>query len=170
MKENFNKWWKFLKPWEKEYSDNKNDPGGITIYGFSSKWNKEIVEELLHLYKTSKNTAELRAMYYAKKLYWDELACDVLPHKIDIVIADTAFHQGPGIARFVLKDTAEDYQFLKLENFQEKHSWILAILRRFDYLDDISFKNYSQHGRGWSKRILSLYDYLLSDFKILHYD
>jgi len=169
MKNNFENWWRFLKFWEGEISDDENDPGGLTIYGFSYRWNKEIVEELLHLYKSDKKVAEIRAQYYAKTIYWDNLTCDALPHKLDIVIADTHFLQGPTAAKKVLYDIGKDYEILK-KDFNEKHCWILALLRRFDYLDDISFKNYSQHGRGWSKRILSLYDYLISNFQILHYD
>jgi len=170
MKNNFENWWRFLKFWEGEISDDKKDPGGLTIYGFSYRWNKKIVEELYRLYKENKQVAEVRAKYYAKTIYWDKFTCDNLFHKLDIVIADTHFLQGPTVAKKVLYNISKDYKVLKQRGFQDKFKWILANIKRADYIDDVNSKLYSRNGRGWNKRIISLYDYLISDFRVLHYD
>jgi len=169
MLDNFEKWWRFLIFWEKEYVKNVGDGAGETIFGFAEKYNPELVKQLKELYFSGKkNEAEVIAKTQAKKLYWDALSCDLLPSKLDVVIADTCFNQGVSIGKKVLQETAQDSLIAFGKELAEKYAWILAIIKRSDYYDDL--KAYDKFGRGWNKRIISLYDYLLTDFKILHYD
>ncbi len=170
MKENFNYFWKFLMFWEKEYAGDINDGAGITIYGFTERFHPELVKELKELYLSGrKDVAEVKAKEFTKKLYWDALDCDNLEHKLDIVIADCAFNQGKSIAKEVKRKTLEDYiAFLKEEDYLVRHLWLIALIKRSDYYDEL--RSYDKFGRGWSKRIISLYDYLLTDYKELKWD
>lgn len=168
MKENFEHFWKFLKFWEKEYVNNPFDPGGLTIYGISKKSHPQLVDELDELYRKGlKQELETKARKYTKMLYWDNLGCDNLQNGVDIVIADTAFLQGESIAKKIIKDlTIFQMDF----NLDEKYLYTVAIIKRFDYLDDVRPILYERFGRGWSKRILSLYDYISSGYKEIKYD
>lgn len=169
MLDNFEKWWRFLIYWEKEYVKDIGDGAGETIYGFTEKYNSELVKQLKELYFSGrKNVAEVMAKTHAKKLYWDALSCDLLPSKLDVVIADTCFNQGQSVAKKVLQGTAQDSLIAFNKELAEKYAWLIAIIKRSDYYDDL--RAYDKFGRGWNKRIISLYDYLLTDFKILHYD
>jgi lysozyme family protein len=169
MLDNFEKWWRFLIFWEKEYAGNIGDGAGITIYGFTEKYHPELVKQLKELYFSGKkDVAETIAKTQAKTLYWDVLTCDLLPSKLDVVIADTCFNQGVSVAKNVLRKSAQDSLILFGKELAEKYGWVLAIIKRSDYYDDL--RSWDKFGRGWNKRIISLYDYLLTDFKILHYD
>lgn len=172
MKGNFEYFWNFLKFWEKEYVNNPSDPGGLTIWGISYKSHPKEVEMLNRLYKEGKkNQVETIARGITKKLYWDALSCDSLTDKLDIVIADTSFLQGIGVAKQVLKETARDYlSYYKVRNYTEESMFLVALLKRFDFLDDIRPALYEKFGRGWSKRILSLYDYIVSEYKEIKWD
>jgi len=169
MKENFEYFWRFLMFWEKEYAGDIKDGAGLTIYGFTEKYNPDLVKKLKELYTKDKKQAETLAKNQARILYWDVLSCDTLPSKLDIVAADCAFNQGISVARQVLKLTARDcLAYLNSQGFLEKFAWIIAILKRSDFYDNL--RMYDRFGRGWNKRIISLYDYLVSDFNILEYD
>lgn len=172
MKSNFENFWRFLKFWEKEYTENTSDPGGITIWGISYRSHPKEVEFLKNLYKKGKkDEVEKVAKEITKKFYWDALSCDSLTEKLDIVIADTAFLQGIGVAKQVLKETAKEYiSFYKARNYPEESMFLVALLRRFDFLDDIKPTLYERFGRGWSKRILSLYDFIVSGYKEIKWD
>jgi len=168
MLDNFEKWWRFLVFWEKEYVEGLGSDTGVRIYGFTEKYNPGLVKQLKELYLSNKQgEAEGIAKKQAKVLYWDALSCDLLPMKLDVVIADTAF-QDISIAKKVLKEVAQDSLIAFGKDLAEKYAWIIALLKRSDYCDDL--RSYDKSGRSWNKRIISLYDYLLTDFAILHYD
>ncbi|HRS25994.1 MAG TPA: glycosyl hydrolase 108 family protein [Methanofastidiosum sp.] len=170
MKENFDYFWKFLIFWEKEHAGDIGDGAGITIYGFTEKYHPQLVKQLKELYFSGeKDKAEKAAKSSARTLYWNALGCDDLPSKLDIVAADCCFNQGIGVAKQVLKLSAQDYLvYFRNKDFAETYTWLIAILKRSDFYNDL--RSYDRFGRGWNKRILSLYDYLASDFQILHYD
>jgi len=166
----FDLWWNFLKLWEKEYVNNPADPGGLTIFGLSMKSNPKIVKELDTLYKSNKEKAEEKAKEYTKQFYWKPMNCDYIEIKLAIVKADTCFLQGPTIAGKVVKEAILDYTQYLRNLIPENQIWIIALIKRYDFIDDIKPTLYEKFGRGWSKRITSLYDYLVSDFKVLKYD
>jgi len=169
MRDNFEYFWKFLIFWEKEYAGDIKDGAGLTIFGFTEKYYPDLVKKLKELYFKDKKQAEELAKKNAKTLYWDALSCDYLPSKLDIVIADCSFNQGISVAKKVLELTAQDYlAYLKNQGYSENHSWIIAILKRSDFYDNL--RAYDRFGRGWNKRIISLYEYLLTDYKELKWD
>lgn len=114
MESNFERAFNFAMEWETWRSDDPRDPGGLTIWGISSKAHAQTVAKIKNL--PEKDALEFaRGFYYA--LYWATLQCDKIPAPIDIVAFDTAILCGTGIALLFLKETHDwkDYLFLKLD-------------------------------------------------------
>jgi lysozyme family protein len=104
-----------------------------------------------------------------KKLYWERFKCDLLPSKLDIIVADMWFYSNDEeTTKKILDEVVKESKIIFGEDLAEKYAWIIAILKRSDYLDELS--QYETKGRKWNKRLISLYDYLKSDFKILSID
>jgi hypothetical protein len=158
MKENFEKWIDFCffhecgskgEPrWKHEVP---GDPGGLTIYGISRKAHPHDIELMKEM---DKPEARVHAARIAKGEYWDRLDCDDLPHGMDIVIADIAFNQGEGRAKEI-RPCAID--------------WRDASILRIDKYDDLQ-QLFTRFGSGWAKRLVSLRDYIVSNFTILEWD
>lgn len=150
MKESFENAIRFVLFWEKFYSEDPNDPGGLTIWGISYRSHPEHVQAMREM-------NERDAMAYAtdvyKNLYWDAAGCDAIITPLDIVIFDCAVNQGVRVAKAIARDT---------ENWED------ALFRRIDRYD--STKKAHIYMKGWAKRIVSLRDYILSDYKNLHWD
>lgn len=169
MRQNFEHFWKFLRFWEKDYVCDPKDPGGLTIFGLSMRSHPGLVTELDRLWKEGKKeVVTAKAIQATKQLYWDAVKADELPSGVDLVAADTAFLQGISVAQKVLKESVIDCY--KLFQNNKESLFLIMIIKRFDYLDDIRPTLYERFGRGWSKRIISLYDFIVSGFQEIKYD
>lgn len=68
-----------------QISDDPNDPGGLTRFGFSQRAYPDL---------DIRNLSERTAQDLFKKDYWDAAQCDRLPPQLAIALADCAFNQG----------------------------------------------------------------------------
>jgi lysozyme family protein len=116
METNFEKAFEFAMKWEKYRSDDPRDPGGLTIWGISSRYHPDKVKIMEGLDRD-------QARDFAKKIYHDEywlkLGCDKIGAPLDIVVFDTAIVPGPKVATVLLDVTHDwkDYIFLRLAHF-----------------------------------------------------
>jgi lysozyme family protein len=175
VKENFEFFFNFLLIWEGEYSNHPSDPGGLTIYGVSSKNHPKEVSKMKALYFSGKKLeAKEIAKNIAKKDYWDVIQADNLPDGIDIVCADTAFNSGTKIANKLLVELRTYIKKIMNEtpnsgDIPQKIVRNLAvshlIITRLDLLNDI--KTFNVFGKGWTNRLVSLYYYILSEHERL---
>mgnify|MGYP006921282715 CR=1 FL=1 len=79
MKENFNKGLDIVLGLEGKVTTNDpNDPGGLTIWGLSKRFNPEIYIGM--------SEAEIRDIYYRK--YWVPAGCDIADYPMDICLFD----------------------------------------------------------------------------------
>jgi len=96
MIENYDIAFELLKKLEGFHSNLKDDPGGNTIVGFSSKFYPAEYAELIKLSKSGSDVVYCRAKELYKKLFWDKYMCDNLPDKIDILYFLTAVNTPRG--------------------------------------------------------------------------
>jgi len=139
MDDNFDKAVTFTLKWEGYKSNHISDPGGLTIFGISSKyWPKEVAE----MDKLSQTEACGIAKKIYKSNYWDIAKCSELPYPMDIVVFDTAVNCGVSRAiKFgALTLNWTDYLFNRLEYYNS--------LRRPIFM------------AGWTNRVIDLYRYV----------
>jgi len=148
--ENFSKAMDFIFFWEGYYSNNPLDPGKVTIWGLSEVWHPGEVKEMIGMDPIT--AKEYAKTIYAKD-YWNPLDGNNLPAFLDIVLMDIAVRQSVERAKHIQ---------------QYAGSWPDAIILSLDYLDDS--KNFKTFGAGWAKRLVSLRNYIVSNFKILEWD
>ena len=81
--------------WEGFISDDKNDTGGLTIWGISSKSHKLAVLKMKALIDSGKKN---EALEIAKKIYWQvywmKANCHTMPEEMSVVHFDTAVNMG----------------------------------------------------------------------------
>jgi lysozyme family protein len=121
MEQNFERAFKFAMDCEKYRSDDPRDPGGLTIWGISSRYYPMVVASM-------RGMSEAEALEFAKGFYrgsiWEAMKCDQIANPLDIVVFDTAIIPGPGAAKRFLGMTHDwkDYLFLRLEYFADSKS------------------------------------------------
>jgi lysozyme family protein len=157
MTQNFNVWWEFLRDAEnfQEQLDKVKKGKEHTLFGFDKRWQPGMYQTLYNLaiVEGKVSEAEQCAKAYAKKLYWDVVGGDGLPHKYDIVLVDTAFHS------WQHRDLHKHVMALKSQyNISDNLLWIVAITERLELIRAKSeFKN---QGLGFDNRIVKLYKLL----------
>jgi len=135
----------FILKWEGFISYDPQDPGGMTIWGISYRSHKDAVLEMeLLLDNGDKDKAFEMAENIYYNDYWLKAGCDKLTFPLYIIHFDTAVNMGKGKAK-ELQGKADgdwkDYLLLRLYAYS-----------KFD-LAKLYF-------RGWSNRVLDLYNYI----------
>ena len=140
MTKDFEKALKFVLEKEGFISNDKDDPGKLTIWGISSKYNPTEVAEMKWLidHGKQKEAFQICKKTYKEK-YWDRLNCGILPFPFCLVVFDCAINPGQGAAK----------RFL-----DEASGWEDFLLRRIEYYSD---KNNKKYIRGWIKRTIDIY-------------
>ena len=90
-----------------------DDPGGLTIFGIASAYNKDAVAQMKLLLDQGKSKDEIWAVaadIYLNK-YWIPSGCDTHQWPWDLVCFDVAVNPGPG-ALAQLMDKAENWEQL----------------------------------------------------------
>ena len=152
--DNFSAGLRFIFYWEGELSSDPKDPGKLTIYGISSKSHPEAVKKMATLYLADrKEEAKEIAKGIYRREYWDKITGDNLPKEIGIVAFDCAVNQGVRRATKLILETTD---------------WLEFILERYDYYDDL--KLFNRYGKGWSRRMVSLYRYVKGGCQKIEYD
>ena len=108
MKENFDKAFDLLCQLEGFKANDPDDPGGLTVWGISSRYFPEVVEKMKDA-KPEKAKEIAKDFYYHH--FWQPLNCNNLSYPLDIV----AFVQGvnaPGPAKAYLDYTHDWREFL----------------------------------------------------------
>ena len=70
-------------------TNDPDDPGGLTKYGLSQKYNPDLDIATL---------TEAQAKEIYKERYWDKVNGDELPYPYDLIVADTAVNLGVHLA------------------------------------------------------------------------
>lgn len=149
MKDNFLKAINFVLRWEGGYSNHPNDPGGLTIYGISSRSYPDAVKKMEALWKENKKEeAKQIAISIYKKNYWEKCKCDDLPYPLDIIVFDTAVNMGVGTAQNLLKASNMDYK-----------EYLLLRINRYK---EIALANEKSRVflLGWINRVMDLWKYI----------
>ncbi len=123
MKGNFEKALGFILKWEGGRINDKNDPGGLTIYGISMRSYPSEVKKMDELWRKGelKGALEIAKTIY-KRNYWDRMGCDELPFPLDVIVFDTAVNMGVGAATSFLKSSNGDYKdflLLRINRYKE---------------------------------------------------
>lgn len=79
------------------HSLDTQDPGGDTYWGIARRY---------HPHEAPWPPSRERAAEIFEQGYWRTCWCDEIPEPLDVVMADCAFNQGPGVARRVLAELA----------------------------------------------------------------
>jgi lysozyme family protein len=136
MKESFDKAIEFVLKREGLYSNDSSDLGGETNFGISKKAYPNL---------DIKNLTIDDAKEIYRRDYWNDLNCDLLPEKLDIVVFDCGVNQGTGKATELLYKCDKD--------------WKNLLFLRIQHYNNIVGKNPKQIKflRGWTNRILELW-------------
>jgi hypothetical protein len=98
MRENFISWTNNLSEWEGFRSNDRDDPGGDTVFGIS------------RVFYPNENpwppTWERAKEIYLQD-YWIRNGCDKLPFPLDVIHADSCVNPGPGAAKKFLYQSSE---------------------------------------------------------------
>jgi len=140
MRASFDAAFTALELHEGGYSNNPADPGGETMYGITARVARK------HGYAGAMRDLPLDlAKSIAKAEYWDSVAGDELPDKLDFTVFDAAYNSGPERAEKWLGQAR-----------QPATDDVDKIVMRFDayrllFLD--SLPTWPSFGRGWARRI-----------------
>lgn len=166
MKENFGQIVDFVLKHEGYKSNHPDDPGGLTIWGFSQKYFPEIVKELSSL---DEDVSYHRAGDFYRRLFWDKLHCDDIPTPLDCVLFDTAVNIGISKAVKLLQqilvilccnievDGIMGPKTLDCINKVGKDPLVLTLYyigARLSYYKNLD--NFKVFGRGWVQRVADL--------------
>ena len=160
MKENFEKWWYFLKYIGENFNEQlKRVKAGKdkTLFGIDGNYHPDFYKQLYQLavVENKIEQAEQLAKEYTKKNYWDVVKGDTLPDKYDIVVADTAFHSWQHM------DLQKEVDALKAKyNIPDDLLWSFAINVRLVLIR--KKKNFEKCGLGFDNRIVKLYNFITS--------
>lgn len=98
MRENFEPWTRNLAEWEGFRSNDREDPGGDTVFGIS-----RVFYPKLEPWPPTWDQA--KAIYLSD--YWIRNGCDSLPFPLDVLHADSCVNPGPGASARFLHDSGE---------------------------------------------------------------
>ncbi|CAB4139848.1 Protein of unknown function DUF847 [uncultured Caudovirales phage] len=129
------------RKFEGGYSNNKNDRGGATIFGISSKyWPQDFatVKSLVESGRTKE--AEDYTKNFYKKNFWDASGAEKAPPEMQPLLFDAAVNHGVGTAKKMLASSSSPNQFLD---------------QRQDYMNNIVKNDPSQavFQKGWTNRV-----------------
>lgn len=134
----------FTLKWEGYMSNYKDDPGKLTIWGISSKYNPMEVAAMKDLIDAGrKDEAFGIAVECYRTKYWLRAGCDKLEFKLACVAFEFAVIPGIGALNKV--------------SHLAKGDWKDLLLRRIAYFSD---KNNKKNIRGWIRRCVALYRWL----------
>ena len=128
-------------------SDIKEDRGGKTIYGISSKWYPEDVKKMEGM---SMEEAKEYAMEFYLREFWKPLRCDKLEEPLDTIHFIQSVN-APAPARKILNETT---------------NWRDYLFKFIMYYSSIVNSNPSQgvFFRGWVNRVLKLWNTFYKDY------
>ena len=144
--------------------DDPRDPGGITKYGISLRFLKQLNgsasrEEILDL-----DMAGAVALY--EEHFWDKCQCDRMPPPLGLLVLGGAINQGPQrvLRRLQRTVATNDDGIIGEHSLSAIHScWIAnpqELLRDFTARRAKMYaetKNVDIYGRGWYRRLLLVY-------------
>ena len=126
-------------------SDDKDDPGKLTIWGIASKYNPKEVAAMKKLIEQGKKEEAFiicKDTYWKK--YWLRAGCEQLDFKMACVAFEYAVNPGIGALNKALSENPTDWRDL--------------LLKRIKYFSD---KNNKKYIRGWVRRSIDLYTLLI---------
>lgn len=138
MKESFEKGIDIVLGLEgKKTTNDPKDPGGLTVWGLSKKYNPEVYPGM--------PDAEIEAIYYRK--YWQPAGCDIAPYPMDICLFDGAVNPQDdktlpfaGNKEIMAQNpkTWQDFLFLRMVRYMKnsKREYVLGHIQRIIKLYD----------------------------------
>lgn len=175
MQDNFLKAMSVTLQYEGGYSNDRRDPGGVTLNGIIQRvddaWRRNHGQRPRPLTPAMNGTAEWNAERNAiyKAQYWDAIRGDELPAGLDLVVFDGAVNSGPyqsivwlqrALAARGLYHIAIDGHFGEgtrsaIDDCDDYDLLIADICaRRLGMLQHLS--TWSAFGKGWSRRVTSV--------------
>lgn len=136
MRQSFGAAFKIVIGLEGKSTNDPNDPGGLTVYGLSKRYNPTV-----HLDMTLQ---EAKDIYLYK--YWMATGCDDAPFPMDLVLFDTSVNQGSGTLKTLIGGDLKE--FLKQNTYQDL--LLKRMIRYQEHSKDVFVK-------GHLNRVLKLY-------------
>lgn len=133
--------------WEGFISNDKNDKGGLTIWGISSRSHVDAVFEMKRLIEQGDKDKAFKIasdIYY--EVYWKKMGCDKITcPELAVVVFDTAVNMGRSRAKQLLEESDEN-------------DWKDYMLRRLYTYS--KFRQAKLYFRGWANRVLDLWRFI----------
>lgn len=147
------------------YVNDSRDPGGETKFGISKRSYPKL---------NIKTLTKEDALAIYKRDFWDVTKCDELPPKIAVLMFDGAINQGPVVSVRLLQEALGKAVVTDgiigektIAAAQKANEDELAIefaswrLKRYAFT-----ANAQTYMRGWSKRVLITFAFLLTELKV----
>lgn len=158
MKENFEAALAAVLHHEGNFSNHKDDPGGMTNLGCTKKvWEEWVGHEVDEKAMRSLTPADVAPLYKAR--YWDKIKGDELPDGVDYIVFDTAINSGPGRAiKFLQGCVGADMDgalgpktLAAVKSADSKQLVEDYAKRRLSFLQDLP--TWGTFGKGWGRRV-----------------
>ena len=144
MINNFNRTMDFIFKWEGYKSNHPDDPGGLTIWGISSRsWGEDVKK----MEGMEKDASRKYALDFYKQQYWDKCGCSDLAFPLDMIVMDTAVNMGVGRALEFRGKARGGASF---------PDWVDFLMLRIGFYTNLAKKN-PVFLRGWLNRVNDLY-------------
>ncbi len=151
----FEKAFGIILDWEGGYVNDPGDPGGETKFGISKRSYPNV--------KINELTREDAADIY-KRDFWDACKCDEFPPPVAILLFDAAIQHGQETAIKMLQNvvnvSADGIVGRKtiLTVNGKSPAYIARELSLSRMMLYTSNKNWSLYGKGWTRRLLDIYN------------
>jgi len=159
---NFNQCLTIVLHEEGGYTNNPQDPGGITNFGITKTNWEEYVGHPVSASDMQSLTVTMITPYYHSKV-WNKLLCDQLPSGIDLCVFDFAVNGGPSrSAKFLQKiigatqDGSIGPNTISLLNSYISKNSILDTINQFQNQRRVFYQSlptFSVFGKGWLSRV-----------------
>lgn len=136
MRESFDGAFKIVIGLEGRPTDDPDDPGGLTVWGLSKRYNPEVSLNM---------TMECAKAVYLRK-YWEPIGCDTAPFPLDICLFDAAVN--PQNDPSLPGNSMQELMNLHPENWQD---YLIFRMQRYKRCSKPKYVN------GHLNRILKLH-------------
>ena len=119
MRDTYERAFNFAMDWEKWKADDPDDPGGLTIWGVTTKYFPEVVAIIKNM-NPEDSKAYVKNNFYLEK-FWMRFGCDELHYPFDWIVFDTAMNTERGAGRIKSEtDNWRDMIFKRIEYYCDK--------------------------------------------------
>lgn len=146
--------------WEGDWSDNKKDRGGKTMYGITQAALSAWLGRPATAYEI-RNLDKATALAIYEKNYWDRVSGNMLPPGVDLMVYDWGVNSGPKRSAMALQAVLGveadgwigDKTLAALRRLPARDVVNALYDRRVAFLKGLGNDQWAEFGKGWMNRV-----------------